>query len=448
MKRKNNWPSKRRRTKGRWNNDFNNKGGSFAPKGDWGPGLSKPSKDTLDVPAWHRDRVRALELNNAWPEEKSWLAKNGTHLEHPADWGYGGGVGYGGGYGGFSAASPGYGSGYGGFGLKQVEPLDESGLQPAIPIASDLIGLKPPHALLPKPPLTQGPPEITPYQLMKWSNELKARGGGEPGIPRMRNMGTLDGNFDLCYEYNTPQGCHREGCKWRHDAYVDEVPKPETEEEKSKRDDAMLQYFQEIDQVTKALQVAPSPPSRPVQKAPQSNLLDEPMDVICNEPVNNEPVIKEPVNNEPLVAIQDKAIYVPPPIPPKFKSVVDEKPAPPRAPKAPRIIRAPANVVTISPATVPNVAPPKIAPDLAPEHEEVKLETTEKKDANKNSSSSEQKAKKATTKSSGKKKPITKGKCCLLCRRRFKSIEMLKKHIKESQLHRKNLKLKGIIQAL
>merc|ERR1719233_2267376 len=134
----------------------------------------------------------------------------------------------------------------------------------------------------------------------------------------------------------------------------------------------MLQYFQKIDQVTQARQVNPPPPSKPVVRTPQSNLLDEPMDVINNDPVNKEPVINEPVNNEPLVAS-----HVPPPIPPKFKNMVIEKPAP----KAPRIIRAPANVVTISPSNVANVAPPIIAPDLAPEKDETEPDTAEKKPA-------------------------------------------------------------------
>jgi len=453
MKRKNQWTSRRGKTRKRGDFGFEEGPGSFGSKKRIGDGndentwaRKRPVKaykeghssyDSIshDVPSWHRDRFKAIDGGQGWPEGKGWQAKDRTSQEQPLNWGYGRGVGYGGGYGGFPAPAAGYGAGYGAFPQEQVPPQVDAVSPPIIPSALELIGKVPKRGLLPKTPVDEGP---TPYELMKWSNELKAR-GGEPGVPRTRNLDSGK-EFDLCWEYNTPQGCQRATCVWRHEPFIDEVLHTETEEDKSKRDDAMLQYFQKIDQVTQAHQVAPLPTPKPVVDAPESHLLDEPMDVINNDPVNNEPVtdesvINEPVNNEPLVAS-----YIPPPIPPKVTAIV-EKPVP----KPPTIIRAPANVVTISPATVPNVAPPKIAPDLAPDQEEVK---PEKKVTKEKSATPELKKKKSSSKRFSKNKPITKGKCCLLCRRRFKSVEMLKKHIKESELHRKNLKLRAINQAL
>merc|ERR1719219_220328 len=86
------------------------------------------------------------------------------------------------------------------------------------------------------------------------------------------------------------------------------------------------------------------------------------MDVINNEPVNNEPLVPQ---NAPPPPPPPKA-YAQPPIPPKYRMAKESavRVGTVNLTKAPRIIRAPANVVTI--------APPKIIPENPPKEESPK----------------------------------------------------------------------------
>jgi len=199
-----------------------------------------------------------------------------------------------------------------------------------------------------------------------------------PGLKNLEKSG-------ICWDFNSDFGCRRPNCRLRHEfvdssyAAVGDLPR-ETPEEKSKRDSEMLQYFQKIDQVTqsqKKVQTSISPP--PEINPQQSTILDEPMDVINNEPVINEPVINETVNNDPVLSenVPSSTSYAPPPIPPMYQTekgslsrVVTVNPPS----KAPKIIRAPANVVTIvAPKTSPErtdeeaLKSPPIPPGLAQE---------------------------------------------------------------------------------
>merc|ERR1719320_89312 len=218
---------------------------------------------------------------------------------------------------------------------------------------------------------------------MSW-NDLNGRNTGGQAEPTVRCMEPPE-KADLCWDFNNKGGCKRPNCLWRHEP---DGPKPETQEEQSKRDDEMLQYFQKIDQVTQVHQAVAPPPTKPdIPDEPQSShLLDEPMDVINNDQINNEPVINKPVNNKQIVAP-----YEQPPTPQKFQSTVPEK----FASKAPRIIRAPANVVTIAPANA-DIAPPIVAPDLAPDQEESNLDTDERTTAKEELKCPEQKKNQAS----------------------------------------------------
>jgi len=250
----------------------------------------------------------------------------------------------------------------------------------------------------------------------------------------------------ICWDFNSDWGCRRLGCRLRHElvesAYptIGEQPQ-ESSEEKSKRDNEMLQYFQKIDQVVQVTQnqkkaQAPSAPPVPPEINPQhSTILDEPMDVINNEPVNNEPLVPQ---NAPPPPPPPKA-YAQPPIPPKYRTGKKEssvRVGTVNPTKAPRIIRAPANVVTI--------APPKVIPENPPKEETPKAPSRPPGLG----ITRPDKKKRVSPKNGNNDKPITKGKCCLLCRRRFKSLEMLTKHLKESALHRQNLKKRAEEQGL
>jgi len=247
----------------------------------------------------------------------------------------------------------------------------------------------------------------------------------------------------ICWDFNSDWGCHRLGCRLRHELVESSYPAigeqpQESSEEKSKRDSEMLQYFQKIDQVTqnqKKAQAPPAPPPAPPEINPQhSTILDEPMDVINNEPVNNEPLVPE--------SAPPPKSYAQPPIPPKYRTGKETtvRVAPVNPTKAPRIIRAPANVVTIAAPTPKPKPPPENPPEEEPPKPPLRppglgITRPDKK-------------KRLSPKNGNNSKPITKGKCCLLCRRRFKSVEMLNKHIKESALHRQNLKKRAEEQGL
>lgn len=241
----------------------------------------------------------------------------------------------------------------------------------------------------------------------------------------------------ICWDFNSDWGCRRPHCRLRHELVESSYPTigeqpQESLEEKSKRDTEMLQYFQKIDQVTqnqknqkKEAPPKPMPPPPPQINPQHSTILDEPMDVINNEPVNNEPLVVESAPPPP-----PPKSYAQPPIPPKYRTGKETsvRIATVNPTKAPRIIRAPANVVTI--------AAPKVSLQQPPEEDAPKPPLRPPGLG----PSQPDKKKRVSPKNGNKDKPITKGKCCLLCRRRFKSVEMLNKHIKESSLHRQNLK--------